>query len=81
MNLNYFCSIIIDYLYYENENLDSRYQFEWLTPSQTLNLPFLEDHGPLKHLDLRSLKQLEPTLPSERLTRSSLLNFSGSPVG
>jgi hypothetical protein len=53
MNLNYLCSIIIDYLNYENENLDSRNEVEWLTPSQTLNLPLPEDHGAFKHFDLR----------------------------
>jgi len=81
MNLNYFCSIIIDYLNYENENLDCRNQIEWLTPSQTLNLPLPEDHGPLKHLAHRSSKQLEPTVPPERVTRLSLLNIAGTPIG
>jgi len=81
MNLNYFCSIIIDYLNYENENLDCSNQIEWLTPSQALNLPLPEDHEPLKYLYLRSPNQLEPTVPPERLTRSSLLNFAGTPVG
>jgi hypothetical protein len=77
MNLNYFCSIIIDYLNYENENLDSRNEVEWLTPSQTLNLPLPEDHGPFKHLDLRSPKQLKPSAPPACLKRSSLLIFAG----
>jgi hypothetical protein len=81
MSLNYFCSIIIDYLNYENENLDCRNQIEWLTPSQSLNLPLLEDLSPFKLLAHRTSKQLELTVPPERLTRSSLLNFAGHPAG
>jgi hypothetical protein len=77
MNLNYFCSIIIDYLNYENENLDSRNEVEWLTPSQTLNLPLPEDYRPFEHFDLRSPKQLKPSATPARLKRSSLLNFAG----
>jgi len=72
MNLNYFCSIIIDYLNYENENLDSRNEVEWLTPSQTLNLPLPEDHRAFKLFDLRSPKQLKPSAPPERLKISSI---------